>query len=287
VLDRGVGRALRHADPTRPTINHSGVPPHPPRFEGTDSHLYFGCQHGEVADLAELARRVPRTVRFVSEFGAQALLRDDGIAAACGAEHYPDIDLERLANQYGAQLDLLARHTPLEAHGDWESWVDATQAYQATVIRHTTEILRTLKYRPTGGYCQFLLNDAMAFVSPSVLDHRRRPKPGWQAMVAANRPVIVVADLHRPTIPSGTTRCALHVVSDLRTTIEGATVDITWEAPGIEARRWRHSGRFDADTVTRVARIGLVAPEPGPAELSIRFEAPGHLVTTSYPVTVV
>lgn len=287
VLDRGVGRALRNADPTRPTINHSGVPPHPPRFEGTDSHLYFGWQHGEISDLGNLARRVPRMVRFVSEFGAQAAPHDDEIAAACGAEQHPDVDLEQLVDRYGAQLELLERHTPLEDHPSWAAWVDATQAYQARVIRHTVEILRTLKYRPTGGYCQFLLNDAMPFVSHSVLDHLRRPKLGWQALAAASRPVIVVADLHRPTINRGTTRCAVHVVSDLRVPIETATVDITWQAPGAEPRRWHHGGRFDADAVTRVARIKLAAPEPGTGVLHLRLRADAVISENTYTVAII
>ena len=42
MLDRSVKRALEQADGTRPVIAHSGVLPHPPQLDGTDSHLYFG-----------------------------------------------------------------------------------------------------------------------------------------------------------------------------------------------------------------------------------------------------
>ena len=36
----------------------------------------------------------------------------------------------------------------------------ATQHYQANLLRHHIETLRKLKYRPTGGFCLFMLADA-------------------------------------------------------------------------------------------------------------------------------
>ena len=42
-------------------------------LDGTDSHLYFGWYHGDERDLAGFAASMPRMVRFVSEFGAQAV----------------------------------------------------------------------------------------------------------------------------------------------------------------------------------------------------------------------
>src|SRR3954452_4092984 len=47
ILDRSIKRALEQADGTRPVIAHSGVLPHLPQLDGTDSHLYFGWYHGE------------------------------------------------------------------------------------------------------------------------------------------------------------------------------------------------------------------------------------------------
>src|SRR5205823_5335132 len=51
ILDRSVKRAIEGADESRPVIAHSGVLPHPPKFDGTDSHLYFGWYHGDERDL--------------------------------------------------------------------------------------------------------------------------------------------------------------------------------------------------------------------------------------------
>ncbi len=287
VLDRAVRRTLTAVDPTRPANPSSGTLPRLPRLDGTDSHLYFGWQHGEVADLRTLARRLPRLVRFVSEFGAQAIPHDETLAGAVEGARWPDVDTDTLRNRFGAQLELLERHSPAASESSFQEWATATQRRQAAVLRHTVEILRTLKYRPVGGYCQFLLNDSMPFVSPSVLDHLRRPKLGWQTMVAAGRPVLVVADLHRATMTAGTRRCPVHVVSDLRTEVRNATLEISWSAPGAEVRRWHFQGTFPADSVTRVARLRLPAPSPGIAELALELTAPGLRAANHYRVHVV
>ena len=73
VLDRWVKRAFEQADPTRPVVAHGGVGPNLPRLDGTDRHLWLGWRTGAIGDLAERARLVPKSVRFVSEFGAQSV----------------------------------------------------------------------------------------------------------------------------------------------------------------------------------------------------------------------
>ena len=78
------------AGPWSPTPASS---PHLPQLDGTDSHLYFGWYYGEERDLPGFAAAWPRMVRFVSEFGAQAVPDD---AAFMEPERWPDLDWERL-----------------------------------------------------------------------------------------------------------------------------------------------------------------------------------------------
>ncbi|MFV1990840.1 MAG: glycoside hydrolase family 2 protein, partial [Acidimicrobiales bacterium] len=68
VLDRGLKRAMHKADPSRLVVASSGVLPHPPQMDGTDAHLWLGWYYGEAEDIAQVANRWPRAVRFVSEF---------------------------------------------------------------------------------------------------------------------------------------------------------------------------------------------------------------------------
>ena len=72
-----------------------GVTPHLPQLDGTDQHLYFGWYMGDERDLPTFARRLPRMVRFVSEFGAQAVPSGDA-AAFAHPERWPDLDWDDL-----------------------------------------------------------------------------------------------------------------------------------------------------------------------------------------------
>ena len=60
VLDRWLKRAFEQADPTRPAVAHSGVTPYLPRLDGTDTHLWLGWHRGDLEDLGERARLMPR-----------------------------------------------------------------------------------------------------------------------------------------------------------------------------------------------------------------------------------
>ena len=54
VLDRSIASVLEKADGSRPVIPHSGMLPHAPQLDGTDTHWYFGWYHGEERDFAKL-----------------------------------------------------------------------------------------------------------------------------------------------------------------------------------------------------------------------------------------
>src|SRR5690606_7623775 len=94
----------------------------------------------------------------------------------------------------GLQKAIFDKRVPPADHPTFESWRHATQAYQADLIRFHVEALRRLKYRPTGGFAQFMFADGRPAVSWAVLDHERRPKAGFLALTEACRPVIVTAD---------------------------------------------------------------------------------------------
>ena len=70
------------------------------------------------------------------------------------------------------------RHVPPAGHRS-TAWARGHAGLPGPVIRFHVETLRRLKYRPTGGFCQFCFADAQPAVSWSVLDHERRPKPGY------------------------------------------------------------------------------------------------------------
>lgn len=238
VLDRSIRRAIERADGTRPVSAHSGILPGP-AHGGTDSHLYFGWYFGHMADLARGLRAWPRLARFVSEFGAQAVPDDAGFM---NPERFPELDWERLLERHCCQKLYFDRHVPPEEFPDFDSWRAATQAYQAALLQLQIEDLRRIKYRPCGGFLQFSFADALPSVTWSVLDHQRRPKPGFAAMRDACRPVLPMLDPRTG---------AVHVVSELRRRLEEAVVTVD---AGATTRRF--AGDVGADSVAFVGSLG-------------------------------
>ena len=262
ILDRWLKRAFEHADPTRPTVAHGGVMPHLPKLDGTDSHMWLGWHRGEVAELPEVARLVPRIVRFVSEFGAQSV--PGSAERFIDTSAWPDLDWERLREHHGLEVEVMMERVPPMDHPTFGSWRTATQRNQAMVLRHHIETLRRLKYRPSGGFCFSWLADPSPMISASVLDDERQPKLAWQAVVDACRPVVVITDPLPPIVsPGDQIGLDVHVVNDLRTALVDATVAITCTWRG-GRQQWAFRGDVDADSCARVGRIELTVPdEPG------------------------
>lgn len=287
VLDRWVKRSFERADPTRLVVPHSGVLPHLPLLDGTDSHFYFGWYHGHVRDIERLARSLPRLVRFLSEFGAQAV---PDTADFIDADAWPDLDWDHLEVHHGLQKWVFDERVPPAEFATFDDWRRATQVYQAELIRHHVEVLRRLKYRPAGGFCVFALNDPAPVVSWSVLDHERRRKLGYHALQAACAPVIVVAD-RPPAIvsPGELLHLDVHVVNDLHRPVDPAVVDIEarW-ASGVQ--RWRFGGVAGPDECVLVGSIELMVPDTlGALTLDLTLTAGEIRATNHYSsaVTVV
>jgi beta-mannosidase len=201
-------------------------------------------------------------VRFVSEFGAQAVPES---AEFMDPERWPDLDWDRLGRTHGLQKHGFDRYVPPESHPSFDAWRKATQAYQANLIKHHVETLRRLKYRPTGGFTQFLFADSHPAVTWSVLGHDRRPKAGLRALEEACRPVIVVADRLPETVsPGDPLALDVHVVSDLRHALDDVVVTARLVWPGGH-HAWRWRGDVPADESVRVATVQAVVPDTGGA----------------------
>jgi beta-mannosidase len=258
ILDRWVKRSFEKADPTRPCIPHSGVLPHLPQLDGTDSHFYFGWYHGDVRDLDRLASQIPRLFRFLSEFGAQAV---PDTADFIDPAQWPDLDWDMLAERHGLQKWVFDVRVPPDQFATFDEWRHATQVYQAELLRHHIELIRRLKYRPAGGFALFSFNDPGPVVSFSVLDHERVPKLALRTVTRACAPVVVIAD--RPpdfVAPGDDLDLDVHVVNDLRHDVDPAVVDVVATWAGGE-RRWRFGGAVPADECVKVGAISLSIPE--------------------------
>ena len=208
-------------------------------------------------------------------------------AQFCEPERWPDLDWERLGRTHALQKAVFDRHVPPAAHATFDSWRAATQEYQATVVRRHIEALRRIKYRPTGGFAQFCFADGHPAVTWSVLGHDRAPKLAFDALRDACRPVIVVADRLPETVaPGDALALDVHVVSDLRTQVDDATISATLQWQGGE-RTWRWRGDIPADGCQRVGTAQIVVPDaPGPLVLSLTCACRDEQVDNRYEATI-
>ncbi len=279
-LDRSIRRALERADGSRAVVAHSGILPHP--AWGTDSHLYFGWYHGEERDLPNALARFPVLARFVSEFGAQAVPETAGFM---DPDRWPDLDWDRLEAHHCLQRAIFEDRVPPGLSATFARWRAATQEYQAALLRYHIETLRRIKYRPTGGFCLFLLADAQPAVSWSVLDHERRPKAAYHAVTRACAPVIITADRPEPAYrPASRLTLDLHAISDLRYRLTDAVVSAVLRWPG-GRHAWRFAGEVTADSCVRIGRVDWTVPEsavPGPISLDLSLRWDGGQVANSY-----
>ena len=149
VLDRWVKRAFERADSSRRVVAHSGVVPHLPQLDGTDSHLWFGWRHGESEDLADFAARLPRMVRFVSEFGSDSPPADAPfIDEQLAVYEWPSLDWDHVQLETGYQRDVVERSFPPTDFDAFDEWRDALQYYQAHVLKVQIETLASAQVPP-------------------------------------------------------------------------------------------------------------------------------------------
>ncbi len=284
VLDRWVKRAFESADETRPVIPHSGVAPHLPQLDGTDSHLHFGWYYGTDAGLDGFAAKLPRMVRFVSDFGARSIPAD---ASFMEPQRWPQLDWAGLAERFGFETAQFETHVPPTPYATFDEWRQATQRYQAHLLRLQIETLRRLKYSPTGGFALTMLNDSAPSVSWSLLDHNREPKLAHQAVVDACRPLIVIAERMPQVVhPGASYGLDVHVVSDLREPLLDAVCSAALRWPGGH-HEWRWEGEIPADSCVRVGIARFVVPDAlGEMWLDLIVEHGQQVATNRYTATI-
>ena len=179
VLDSSLRRALEKADKSRPVIAHSGLadrrqPPLlrlVPRRRARPARGPRACGRGSAGSSASSARRP-----CPSPPTSWTRRRGPTWTGTGSPAPTPSSTCSSSATTS------TRRASPRSTSGR-----DATQAYQANLLRRHVETLRRLKYRPAGGFAQFCFADGHPAVTWSVLDHERRPKLGLRRAASGVR----------------------------------------------------------------------------------------------------
>ena len=216
-------------------------------------------------------------VRWVSSFGAQSIPHHDQVKVI----DWP-ADLGLLAERYGLNETGFRQYLPTSDADTIGDWIEASQAYQSTLLRRQIETLRRLKYKPTGGFTFSALADCRPAISFAIFDHDRQPKHAVAGVKAACQPVIVVADRMPIEVhPGDAVLLDVHVVSDEREPLHDLDVSAHLVWPGGE-HTWAWRGQAGADSVSRIGSINWVVPTvSGPVELHLRLRHNGNEIASN------
>ncbi|HKC20491.1 MAG TPA: glycoside hydrolase family 2 TIM barrel-domain containing protein [Candidatus Dormibacteraeota bacterium] len=180
-IDQELKAAFDHLDPTRPSVAASG---------DIDLHLMQGWSDGSWADIAHVEPLM------VTAFGAQSLPDVDSPAWKGIGARWPVADDDAGWRHAGFQyVNWAERGVGLpSAHRTLEDYVEASQSYQADVVRYAAEHLRTRKLEQCWGAFVFHLVDPFPGIGPGLLDGARRPKLALQALAEAFKPTRLIVD---------------------------------------------------------------------------------------------
>jgi beta-mannosidase len=191
-IDVELKAVVERLDPTRPALAASG---------DFDQHLLLGWADGPWRDLAQ-AEPV-----MVTAFGAQSLPSVDSPVWQQIGARWPVADDDPSWRYAGFQpVNWAERGVGLpSAHHSLESYIESSQAYQASVIGLAAEHLRTRKFESCWGAFAYHLVDPFPAIGFGLVDAARRPKPALAALTDAFKPtrVIIQPRAFEPDRPFG------------------------------------------------------------------------------------
>jgi len=184
--------------------------------------------------------------------------------------------MDRMAQAIGANATSLRHLVSPESATSGPSWARRTAHAQTRVVRTAIETLRKLKHRPTGGFCLFYLADPTPAGGFGILDHDRKPKPSWEPVTNACKPVVVVADPLPPVVRANSRhRLAIHVVSDLHVALVDGEISATITDAEANQTVHRWGGAVGPDCVEHVANLSIEPVHRGELLIELTLTATG------------
>jgi beta-mannosidase len=288
VLDRGLARQVRRADPSRPCLRASGE--YALFHRGGDTHWYFGWYktHGPLRFFDAVRRFAPRNIRFLSEFGAQSFPNKDS------ALRFMAADLDRLEwgtliARHSAQPDIMRFWLDIDACRDLDTLIALTQWYQRRLNQFYIDRLRFHKYRPSGGMLAFSFADPNPAVSWSVLDYWRVPKTSYHHLARCFHPEYVFTLLDRETYrPGEEVRVPVYLTNDALCSYPRVEVRARVTGPdGEQLAAGVFFARLPGDCrAFPVGRLRFVPPVQGKYLVTLTLEYEGETFQNEYEVFV-
>lgn len=225
-------------------------------------HPWFGWYSGSYYDFIK-----PSKAPIITEFGAQALPDYATLVSIVSNDYLvPKKDKAKKKWEYhNFQFDWNAKNG-IKFKGSVQKLINDSQTYQHDLIKYAAEMLRLQKYNGTTAIYQFMFNEGWPSMNWGIVDYRRHPKPGYEALKLAFSPVL-------PIIKKTGNTLTLYVVNDTLKTFERTT--LTYRV-GSQSKTFYPNVR--ADSVTEVKTLPLTHD----ASITLHLEFDGEQITNSY-----
>ncbi len=277
-LDDVLYDVAREEDPLRVVEHHSDFRDHPYPGWYLDDYGKFEALPG---------------APFVNEFGAQALPDADHVREmfADPDDAWPP-DWEAYSF-HDFQYDQTFNVARIDTGDSLEAFVENSQQYQYDLLKFAIEKYRKNRYDPMVGVLQFMFVDCWPSITWSVVDYRREPKKGYEALKLGMQPVLPTFEIMRKRLQPGEMSFAifgnLKVVNDLHEEFQNSRITIYLEdESGREHIAENKTVDIPADGVVTVmeTKAGLledkwVLPreiEPGTYHLRVKIEHDGEII---------
>jgi beta-mannosidase len=168
--------------------------------------------------------------------------------------------------------------------------VNATQEYQAELLKFYNELWRINRYNPNGGTIMFQFNDCFPGTTWSIVDYWRTPKKGYYATQLSFEPVYVMADWPRKQYkPNKLFKSRVYAVNDLYEVYTDVTVH--WEIQNNQ-KNTVSSGDYTCtlaeDSIQRLGEIQYKLPPDaqGSYRLHLTMELEEKTLKNSYELKI-
>ncbi len=290
VLDKELVIAVKEVDKSVPVVPNSGIMG--VLRMGTDLHTYEGWYWGKDYRDAYCYTRFPlkRMVCFITEYGAQAFPSLENLKHIFNEDDLWPINWKLLRDKHRCQPMFFARWFNIEKYGNISEVIDATQDYQAELLKFYNELWRINRYNPTGGTIMFLFNDCFPGITWSVVDYWRTPKKGYYTTQLSFEPVLVMADWPKRSYkPNKSFKTKIYVVNDLHERF--SEVKIHWEIINNKKEKVAtddFTTNLEEDSIQTLGEIRYQFPRDarGSYELVLTLEIEDKTIKNTYTLKI-
>ncbi|MFX1452421.1 MAG: glycoside hydrolase family 2 protein, partial [Promethearchaeota archaeon] len=264
---------------------------------GTDLHSYCGY-YWPFAPRYRAAYRylnMRRKVRFVTEFGAQALPNLESMQKFPCFKDTPEdlfpLNTGVLIKNHRYQQMFVRNYAKEEDFKTLEGFIQATQDYQAEIAKFHIELFRFLKYDHCGGVIHFLFNDCFPGITWSIVDYWREPKKAYHAVKNSFEPVypFIMKWPNKHYSQGKRFKTDLYITNDLHQDFKNIklTVNIS-PTSGEPIFQKNYNIDIDKDSLVKIGKMDIILPKgrSGRYKLNLKLHLPDKVVHNEYDIMI-